>query len=198
MSDSDFLPELNVTRPRPGVSATTQAHWITSAITAALTAGDSGLRMDRIGRRAVELAILLDRPLTDVPMWLAQPERFVTAAYASRNTDLISYATRVFPNEPKASVNALAARLDLFTMHESSKLILNADRCFSFAPVLDAPGDATCIVDLGQPPHGLHELQLFYGAFLLHDLAASALTRRTTPESVPTLVVLDEWQELLR
>lgn len=192
--DREYVPLLRLTEPEPNVERAVQAHLIAEALEEALGA-DVGIRMTRILVKLATVAIEFNLPLMVLVTWLSDPKRFIEIAQRSSDPSIRQYARGPFLREEKSSLAALLARLDLFFEFEAVRTALSAPGCFSIPEALE--GGVT-VIGLGDPPAGAERVNRFVGGVLVGRLSRAILSRPASEKTRQTVVLFEEWPEVIR
>lgn len=189
-------PPLRLSAAEPGVPREAQALAIARDIASVLEEPLS-LRQLRVVTKLAELCIELDAqahdtPLTTVADWLANPQALGRAAKRSTDPRLRRFAASLASSESQATLQALAARLDVLLLSPAMRAALEAPTCLDFHACYD---HGVTPLDLSAPA-GCEEAARLLSALLFGRGTRAALGRRVTPETKPALLALDEFAQL--
>lgn len=193
--DPEFSPPLNLLAPEPGVTPAEQAFSVVSAIEEGL-ADPFGIRMHHIAVRLVALGIELGVTLPRVLQWVRYPAAFARDAQRSSDPSLREYGRVGWAQETRASLEAVAARLDALLLVPSVREAVAAEGGPDFASVLREPGSITAI-STGDPPVGSERVARFWSSALFGSLCRAILSRAVDARTPPVVVVGEEIQECL-
>ena len=192
--DQARVPLLRLTEPEQGVTAQIQSLNIATALGEAV-GQDHGVRMQRLLLPAAGLAVERNLPLPTVLDWLRDPGRFAREAATSSDPVIRAYAIHELPRENRSSLDAVRARLDLLFHLPEIRRALSAPRCIDFNECLSS---GLTLLDFGSPPGGAEAAMRFIAGPVAGRLSRSILSRQvgvTTPQSI---VLFEEFQELLQ
>lgn len=192
--DREFVPFLRLTWPEGGVPASVQAVSVATSLSDAVGA-ELGHRMLHVLVRLAALAIEGNLALPVLAEWLEQPHTFARAAQRSADASLRAYAVTDFPRENKETLRALRARLAALLTFPAVRDCLAAPACLDFSACLE---QGLTLIDLSDPPAGLESASRLLGGLVTGRLTRAALNRAAGEESPPVVLVLEEFQELLR
>lgn len=186
---------LRVTAPEAGVPRSVQALAIATSLEEAV-ASDLGVRMLRVFVWLTSAAIEFGRPLTDLVRWLRNPILFQELAQRSMDPELREYATASFPREQRATLEAIAARLDLLVFLPQLRQALEEPGCLDFGALYRAPGLTTFTV--GGAPAGAEPAERLIGSLLTGMWTRSLLSREIDDDAIPVVGIFDEGQLAVR
>ncbi len=187
------VPLLRLTEPEPRVSRQIQSMNIAQGLNESVGEG-LGVRMLRAMLPMAGLAVERNLPLPVLTEWLRSPEIFARVAASSSDPVIRSYALHELPRENRSSLDALRARLDLLFHLPEVRDALSAPRCLSFDECLDS---GVTILDFGSPPGGAEDAMRFIAGPVAGRLGRAILSRQVAGHTPPTVVVFEEFQQLL-
>lgn len=187
------VPLLRLTEPEPRVSRQIQSMNIAQGLSESVGEG-LGVRMLRAILPMAGLAVECNLPLPVLTDWLRQPELFARAAASSSDPIVRAYALHELPRENRSSLDALRARLDLLFHLPEVREALSAPRCLSFDECLNS---GVTILDFGSPPGGAEDAMKFIAGPVAGRLGRAILSREMSDDTPPTVVVFEEFQQLL-
>ena len=191
--DAGRVPLLRLTEPEPRVSRQIQSMNIAQGLSESVGEG-LGVRMLRAMLPMAGLAVERNLPLHVLTDWLRSPEVFARAAAASSDPIIRSYALHELPRENRSSLDALRARLDLLFHLPEVRDALSAPRCLSFDECLES---GVTILDFGSPPGGAEAAMKFIAGPVAGRLGRAILSRQMSDNTLPAVVVFEEFQQLL-
>lgn len=187
------VPLLRLTEPEPRVSRQIQSMNIAQGLSESVGQG-LGLRMLRAMLPMAGFAVERNLPLPVLTDWLRQPEIFARAAASSADPTVRAYALNELPRENRSSLDALRARLDLLLHLPEVRDALSAPRCLSFDECLSR---GVTILDFGSPPGGAEDAMKFIAGPVAGRLGRAILSREVSEDTLPAVVVFEEFQQLL-
>lgn len=187
------VPMLRLTAPEPGTSREIQSLNLAAALAEAV-GSDLGSRMQRVFLRAASLCVEKNLPLPVIAHWIANPAAFAAEARTSEDRLVRHYALREFPNENRASIDALKARLDELLHLREVRLALSAPDCLSFPECLES---GLTVFDFGSAPAGAEVAMRFFAGPVMGRMSRAILSRPVSSTTPPALVVFEEFQESL-
>lgn len=187
------VPLLRLTEPEPRVSRQIQSMNIAQGLSESVGEG-LGVRMLRAMLPMAGLAVERNLPLPVLTDWLRQPEMFARAAASSTDPIVRSYALHELPRENRSSLDALRARLDLLFHLPEVRDALSAPRCLSFDESLNS---GVSILDFGSPPGGAEDAMRFIAGPVAGRLGRAILSREVSDDTLPAVVIFEEFQQLL-
>lgn len=186
---------LRVTVPEPGVPRSVQALALASSLEETV-ASELGVRMLRTFVWLVSLAIECGYPLTALARWLRTPGVFQELALRSTDPELREYAASSFGREQRASLEAIAARLDLLVFLPQLRAALEHPGCIDLAALFRRPG--LTLVRLGGAPAGAEAAERLIASLLMGLWTRAVLSREVIDGSLPVIGVFDEGQLAVR
>jgi DNA helicase HerA-like ATPase len=191
--DKTFVPQLRVTAREPGIDPEVQA--LSIGTTLEEVGGERfPARMTRVARTALLLLMERSEPLPRLCDWLANPGLFAQVARSSENERIRTYAAGGLAKEIETSGEAVLARLENACFLPVVREALETPECVSFRDLLN---DGISIIDLGGVPAGQERATRLFGTLLLGRLIRAALSRDVPEGAAPTVLILDEIQEVL-
>jgi hypothetical protein len=187
------VPLLRLTEPEPRVSRQIQSMNIAQGLSESVGEG-LGVRMLRAMLPMAGLAVERNLPLPVFTDWVRQPELFARAAASSTDPIVRAYALHELPRENRSSLDALRARLDLLFHLPEVRDALSAPRCLSFDECLTS---GVTILDFGSPPGGAEDAMRFIAGPVAGRLGRAILSREVSDDTLPAVVVFEEFQQLL-
>lgn len=187
------VPLLRLTEPEPRVSRQIQSMNIAQGLSESVGEG-LGVRMLRAMLPMAGLCVERNLPLPVLTDWLRQPELFARTAASSSDPIVRAYALHELPRENRSSLDALRARLDLLFHLPEVREALSAPRCVDFGECLDS---GVTVLDFGSPPGGAEDAMNFIAGPVAGRLGRAILSREVSDDTLPAVVVFEEFQQLL-
>lgn len=185
--------ELNLLAPT-GEEPELQALDVTDAISTGLDSDPSYERLWPLLTCVLAAAIQVGMTLLEVPTLLTDEalqrqvaERLPEGYTKERLLERIK-------GTPRATIQALLARLDRLLLTSVARRLLSARRCFSWESRLHR---GITILNLAEPPAGQAALAQLFGGVLTSRLTRALLARPVNDSTRPLMVVVDECHEVL-
>lgn len=186
-------PPLNLLLRDPGLPVEIQARDVAECFETA-TETDVTARMETILDWVMRLVIEVGGTFLTVRRALQEPMVLEGLVRLAKDPDVVRYFLTRFPSEPKASKQAILARLDRFLALPMTQLCLGAKGCLDFDVLLK---DRITIVSLGKAPAGLASVARFFAMVILTRLVRAIFRLPARAQGFASILAADEWQVAL-
>lgn len=191
--DERATPPFQVLARDPTLPIELQAHEVASSF--GRTIGrDLGVLQAGVLKYALLAAIDVGLCFTEVPQLLQDAALLRGVVERTRLPEVRAYFAERFPRERAGSLAALLSRLDSLLMYPTLRRMLSARGMIRFDRLLER---AVTVIDLGGAPAGMRELSAFFGQLIFQKIVRATFARRVGPETLPTTIMADEFQEML-
>lgn len=188
---SSALVPFQILRPEPGVDAEAQAFECASLVNR-LGGAELGVKQNEFTYFLLLLGIVDPRciSLPELAAMLTDLPALVRTAESSPHERVRTF----FGAEarlPAASIDGVRARLHALLRLPSTRLMLGAKSCVSFADMLK---DKILLIDVGSPTLGCEDIAAYWTAIINLRLTRAIFSRRHADAVRPVWGVIDEFQ----